>query len=35
MYEHILNDRKVTRVMGCALRRQFSVPGAGFSMICV
>ena len=29
---HILKERKVTRVMGCALRRQLSVPGAGFSM---
>lgn len=30
---HILKERKVTRVMGCALRRQLSVPGAGFSMV--
>lgn len=26
-------ERKVTRVMGCALRRQLSVPGAGSSIL--
>ena len=31
---HILKDKKVTRVMGWALRRQLSVPGLGFSMLC-
>lgn len=30
---HILKERKVTRVMGWALRRQLSVPGFGFSML--
>lgn len=26
-------ERKVTRVMGCAESRQFSVPGAGSSIV--
>jgi hypothetical protein len=33
LFVHILKHRKVTRVMGCALRRQLSVPGFGFSMV--
>ena len=32
---HILKERKVTRVMGCALSRQLSVPGAGLSMFAI
>ena len=32
---HILKERKVTSVMGWALRRQLSVPGLGFSMFAL
>ena len=32
---HMRKERKVTSVMGWALRRQLSVPGVGFSMIVV